>query len=312
MKKLAIVLGLALILPACDRSEGMPPVGTEVKLEKKDGVNIAGKLVEVKAEQVVIQAPDGTKTEVPRSQIASMTSASGSVASGAAAAAADARRDAEAKAAAGAEGKAPEAPAAPKAPPAPTPKEDTSAPAAKVPEFVEVTIPAGTTLSATLATAVASDTSKVEDPVRATLRTPVSAEGHRALPAGTALIGHVTSAEQSAKVKGRASIAFRFNTIDLPGDGGRQPISTETISRLAPATKKKDATKIGVGAGAGAVIGGIVGGGSGAAKGAAIGGAAGTGAVLATRGEVVRLAAGAPVSVKLTAPLTVRVPRPER
>jgi hypothetical protein len=56
------------------------------------------------------------------------------------------------------------------------------------------------------------------------------------------------------------------------------------------------------------VIGGIVGGGSGAAKGAAIGGAAGTGAVLATRGDEVRLAAGTPVSVKLTAPLTVRVP----
>jgi len=308
MKKLAIVLGLALFLPACERSAAMPPVGTEVKLEKKDGVNIAGKLVEVKAEQVVVQTPDGTKTEIPRSQIASMTSASGSVASGAANAAADARRDAEAKAAAGAEGKAPSAPAAPQAPPAPTPREDAAAAVPRTPEFREVTIPAGTTLSASLSTAVASDTSKVEDPVRATLRTSVSAEGHQALPAGSTLIGHVTGAEQSAKVKGRASIAFRFSTIDLPGDGGRQPISTETISRLAPATKKKDATKIGVGAGAGAVIGGIVGGGSGAAKGAAIGGAAGTGAVLATRGEEVRLAAGTPVSVKLTAPLTVRVP----
>ena len=314
MKRLAILLGLALILPACQRSEATPPLGTEVKVEKKDGVSVAGKLVEVKPEQVVVEAPDGTKTEVAKSQIASMTTASGSVISGLpkAAPAADARRDAEAKAANGAEGKAPAAPVAPGAPPAPTPKDDTVSAAPKLPEFVEVTVPAGTTLSATLATAVASDTSKVEDPVRATLRTPVSAEGHQALPAGTALIGHVTSVEQSAKVKGRASIAFRFNTVDLPGDGGRQPISTETISHLAPATKKKDATKIGIGAGAGAVIGGIVGGGGGAAKGAAIGGAAGTGAVLATRGDEVRIAAGAPVSVKLTAPLTVRIPGRER
>jgi hypothetical protein len=60
------------------------------------------------------------------------------------------------------------------------------------------------------------------------------------------------------------------------------------------------------------VIGGIIGGGGGATKGAANGGAAGTGAVLATRGEEVRLGAGTPVSVKLTAPLTVRVPRKER
>ena len=310
MKKLAIVLGLALILPACERTEATPAVGTEVRVEKKDGVKVAGKLVEVKPEQVVLQAPDGTKTEVLRSQIASMTTASGLVATGDPAA--DARRDAEAKAASGADGKAPAAPVAPAAPPAPTPKEDVSSAPAKLPEFVEVTIPAGTTLSATLATGVASDTSKVEDPVRATLRSSVSAEGHQALPAGTALVGHVTSAERSAKVKGRASIAFRFNTIDLPGEGGRRPITTETISRLAPATKKKDATKIGVGAGAGAAIGAIVGGGSGAAKGAAIGGAAGTGAVLATRGEEVRLASGTPVSVKLTAPLTVRVPLHER
>lgn len=306
MKKLALVLGLALVVSACERTQATPAVGTEVKVEKKDGVKIAGKLVEVQDERVVVEAPDGTKTEVPRSQIASMTYASGLVASGDPAA--DARRDAEAKAAAGAEGKAPAAPVAPTAPPAPTPKEDAGAATAKRPEYAEVTIPAGTILSATLANAVASDTSKVEDPVRATLKNSVTAEGHRALPAGTTLLGHVTGAEQSAKVKGRASIAFRFNTIDLPGDGGRQPISTETISRLAPATKKKDATKIGVGAGAGAAIGAIVGGGSGAAKGAAIGGAAGTGAVLATRGDEVRLASGTPVSVKLTAPLTVRVP----
>jgi hypothetical protein len=56
------------------------------------------------------------------------------------------------------------------------------------------------------------------------------------------------------------------------------------------------------------VIGVIVGVGSGASKGAAIGGGAGTGAVLATRGDEVRLPAGTPLSVKLTAPLTVRVP----
>ena len=158
-----------------------------------------------------------------------------------------------------------------------------------------------------LTTAVASDTSRVEDAVRGRLHTAVRVDGLQALPVGTAVLGHVTSAQPSAKVKGRASVGFRFNTIDLPGDGGQESISTATYSRLAPQTKKKDATKIGVGAGAGAVIGGILGGGSGAAKGAAIGGGAGTAAVLATSGDEVRIPAGTPVTVKLTAPLTVRV-----
>jgi hypothetical protein len=218
--------------------------------------------------------------------------------------AADQSRDAQAKAAAGATGEAAPAPSAPAAPVAPKP-DDTRA--AKAPEFRDVTIPSGTTLSLTLGTSIASDTSKVEDPVRATLRAPVSAEGVEALPSGTAVLGHVTTAERSGKVKGRASIGVRFNTIELPGNAGRESISTATVTRVAATTKKKDATKIGIGAGAGAVVGGILGGGGGAAKGAAIGGGAGTGVVLATRGDEVRLAVGTPLAVKLTAPLTVRI-----
>ena len=55
------------------------------------------------------------------------------------------------------------------------------------------------------------------------------------------------------------------------------------------------------------MIGGILGGGSGAAKGAAIGGGAGTAVVLSTKGDEVRIPAGTPVTIKLTAPLTLRV-----
>lgn len=178
-------------------------------------------------------------------------------------------------------------------------------PPVKVPEYRELTIPAGTTLSATLATPLASDTSKVEDTVRATLRSPVSVEGFELAPAGATIVGHVTKAEPAGKVKGRALLAFRFNSVDM--SAGPENISTETITREAAATKGKDAAKIGVGAGAGAVIGGIIGGGSGAATGAAIGGGAGTATVLATKGDEVRLPAGTPVAVKLTSPLTIRV-----
>jgi hypothetical protein len=178
----------------------------------------------------------------------------------------------------------------------------------KRPEYREITIPSGTTLQLTLRTAVGSDTSSVEDPVRATLRSPVSIKGVQALPEGTAFIGHVTDAERSGRVKGRARIAFRFTRADPPGRGEQLTVRTATVSRLAPATKKRDAATIGGGAVGGAIIGGIVGGGSGAAKGAAIGGAGGTGVVLATRGKEVTLPAGTAVNVKLAAPLTVRVP----
>ena len=290
MRNFVFVVGLAVALSGCARKDAFEiPSGTDVTVQKKDGVNVEGRLVEVKAEEVVLESRDGVKRIVPRADIASIKAANLD----------EAKKEPP-----------PPAPAAPAAPAAPEPddkdKKDAPRAAERVAEYREVTLPAGTTLPLELTTAVASDTSKVEDQVRAKLRNGVSADGVQALPAGTSVIGHVTSVQRSAKVKGRASVAFRFNTIDLPG-GARESISTGTITRVAAATKKKDAAKIGIGAGAGAAIGAIIGGGSGAAKGAAIGGGAGTASVLATRGEEVRLGPGADLSVKLTAPLTVRV-----
>jgi hypothetical protein len=170
----------------------------------------------------------------------------------------------------------------------------------------EITIPAGTVLPVDLETSVGSDISRVEQAVHGRLRRAVTINGVQVLPAGTAVSGYVTAAQRPGKVKGRGYIAMRFTELDTPGAGTTR-ISTATISRTAPATKKKDAVKIGAPAAAGAVIGGILGGGDGAAKGAVIGGAAGTGYVLSTRGSEVRLGKGADLAVKLTAPVRVRV-----
>jgi hypothetical protein len=187
---------------------------------------------------------------------------------------------------------APEAPAAPAPPPAP--------------RYREVTLAAGTELPLRLETALASDTSSVEDPVRASLRRDIVVDGTTVLPAGTDLRGAVTDVQRSGKVKGRASLSFRFSSFTL--DDEAYDIRTSSVSRTAAGTKKKDAAKIGIGAGAGAIIGGIVGGKKGAAVGAGVGGGAGTGVVLATRGDEVEMAAGTPVTVTLRDAVTVRVP----
>jgi len=173
------------------------------------------------------------------------------------------------------------------------------------PTFREFTIPAGTTLSLRLTTPVASDTSRVEDPIGATFAGPLMLDGASVIPAGTEVSGIVTVADGSARVKGRALLTLQFSRIQTGGD--RYDMQTEPVSWLAPATKGEDAVKIGVGVGAGAVIGGILGGKGGAARGAAIGGAAGTGVVLVTKGEEVRLAAGTDVTTTLSAPLTIRL-----
>ena len=285
MKRLATVVAAAILAGACAKENASLEIkpGNTVSVEKKDGVVVVGRLVEVKPEHVTVDTSTGRR-EIARSDISTFRADESAVSTPAqpAGTALAAERS--------------ESPAAKPA-----------SAAAPAPEYREVTLPAGTILPVELTSAVASDTSRVEDAVRGTLRRAVTVGGVQALPAGTAVTGVVTAAERSARVKGRARVAFRFTAIDPPGDAQRMSMRTDTVSRMAEATKKQDAYKIGGGAAGGAIVGGILGGGDGAAKGAAIGGAAGTGVVLSTRGKEIRLAPGTPVSVRLAAPLTVRV-----
>jgi len=174
------------------------------------------------------------------------------------------------------------------------------------PVYIEFAIPSGTSLPLALTTAVASDTSAVEDAVTAELTQAIRIDGRDVLPAGAQLTGVVTEVDGSGRVTGRAMVAFRFTSLRT-GDE-RYDVESARVSQLAPATRGEDATKVGIGAGAGAILGGLLGGKGGAAKGAAIGGGAGAGVVLATKGEEVRLEPGADVTTVLIAPLTVRIP----
>ena len=174
------------------------------------------------------------------------------------------------------------------------------------PKFKEVTVPPGTTLSLKLQTDVASDTSKAEDKVRATLNKPLVVDGTTAVPAGAEVLGSVLTAQESGRVKGRAAVAFQFEHLHAWKES--YDIQTARIAREAEATKGEDAKKIGIGAGAGAAIGAIAGGKKGAGIGALVGGGAGTGVVMATKGEEVRLAAGTVVSTTLAQALKVNVP----
>ena len=187
------------------------------------------------------------------------------------------------------------------------PDSEAVSPAAAAPAWREVTIPAGTTLPIVLDTSVSSATSRVEQPVAAHLSRAVMVNGVAALPEGSRVSGVVTDATRSGKVKGRAHIGIRFDSLTPRGDDERYTIQTTSVGRTAPATKKDDAIKIGAPAAGGAIIGAIAGGKKGALIGTAVGGGAGTGVVLSTRGKEVGLAKGAAITLKLVQPLTVRV-----
>ena len=167
-----------------------------------------------------------------------------------------------------------------------------------------ITIPDNTVLDVALNTALASDTSRVEQRVNGTVASPVVIDGTTVIPSGAALSGYVTHVDDSDKIKGRAELSFRFTK--LRTGSVTYDIDTRPLAFVAEGTKKDDAVKIGVGTAAGAVIGAITGGKKGAAIGSAVGAGAGTGVVLATDGKEIRLAEGRKLKVSLTNPLTIR------
>jgi hypothetical protein len=154
-----------------------------------------------------------------------------------------------------------------------------------------------------LATSLSSSTNKAGDTVLGRLVSDVTSDGQVLAPAGSELRGRVTAAASSGRVKGRARLAFAFDTLVV--EGREYSISARETDITAEKSTKQDAAIIGGSAVAGGIIGAIADGKGGAGKGALIGGAAGTGAVLATRGKQVSLPAGTRINVKLTEPVAI-------
>ena len=182
--------------------------------------------------------------------------------------------------------------------------ESTLSPAAR---FREVTVPQGTVLNARLDSSLASDTSRAEDNVEATLIEAVTVDGVEVLPVGSIITGVVTSADPSGKVKGRATLAVRFRSVAVTGHDETYALSAGLRQTAAPNTTS-DAKTIGIPAAGGAILGAVLGGGKGAGVGATIGGGAGAAVVLSTSGSEVRLPSGTVLAIALDDAIDVRVP----
>jgi hypothetical protein len=311
------VLFVFVVVGACARPSSdidrMQP-GTALTVTMKDGSAVTGRLVQVKPDSVVLDPAEGGEWKtLSRDQIASVSTQQSAAAQPQPAAAAGPQPPAAQSPGTPSGTQQPtatESPRSASAPRAARPSAAAIAPEAtaarREPAFREVTIPADTLLDVRLDTQVASDTSRVEDPVQASVTKPVVVDGFEAIPAGSALKGVVTQARPSGKVKGRAEVAFRFDTLAMSG-GQEHRVQTRAVAVEAPATKGTDALKIGVPAAGGAILGGILGGKKGAVIGGAVGGGAGTAIVLTTPGKEVRLAPGTAMTVKLLEPVTVRV-----
>ncbi|MGH9703160.1 MAG: hypothetical protein ACRD4K_07280 [Candidatus Acidiferrales bacterium] len=215
---------------------------------------------------------------------------------------------------------APEGPAAQNPPaaqpepaksPAPTPAAD--APPAAPAKTAKLEIPTGTKLPLVLHNAISTRSARAGDPVYLETLFPVVVDGKIMIPAGSFVGGEVVEAKRAGRVKGRAELLIKLNTLILPngyvasfnavpsnaGTGGGE--STDNEGKIKGDTDK--ASDIGTiaktttaGAGIGAIAGRSA---QGAGIGAGIGAAAGLMGVLLSRGPDAEMPRGTTLDVTL-------------
>ena len=187
----------------------------------------------------------------------------------------------------------PAAPAAPSQPAAPPPP-----PAPKL-----VTIQSGATMSVRLVDTVSSETAQQGQTFRATLDSPLSANGEVAIPTGYTVEGHVVDVKSAGKFAGQSLLVLQLDRISAGGKS--YSLQTDQYKRQGSNRSTNTAEKVGGGAAIGAILGGILGGGKGAGIGAAAGGGLGGGVQATGKGRQISLASETVLTFTLQSPLTV-------
>ncbi len=179
-------------------------------------------------------------------------------------------------------------------------------------------IPKGAHVLLRMNNSVSSRTAHEGDYVYLTTASPIAAGGQILVPVNTHVTGSVVRVQRSGRVKGRAQLAIRLETLTL--NSGRVVKFTPKVSSVDSdesgqrvegpegkvtqgGTKGKDTEQIAILAGSGAALGAMIANraGDGALRGAGIGAGAGMGVglarVLMSRGKEVELRHGSSLDV---------------
>ena len=182
-------------------------------------------------------------------------------------------------------------------------------------------IPQGAHVLLRMENSVNTRTAKEGDFVYLRTAVPIANSGDVAVPTGSYVQGVVSMSKQSGRVKGRAQLAIRLETLTLAsgkvykfaphvssvdsGETGQKVVGSEDAIEQAPG-KGQDAQRIAILAGSGAGIGGIADRSwKGAGIGAGVGSAVGLATVLLTRGREVELRQGSTLDVVFDRPVSL-------
>ena len=178
----------------------------------------------------------------------------------------------------------------------------------------------GTKIPLNLINSVSTRSAQPGDRIYLETAFPILANGKIVIPPGSYVAGTVTSVKRAGKVKGRAEIFLRFDSLTLPNGVTRDfrgsisnldGTNTEQLDKSdgegkvkGDSSKTDDAVKVGEAASWGAMIGGVAGrSGMSTGVGAAAGAAAGLAAVLFSRGPDAVLERGTTIEMVLDRPI---------
>ena len=193
------------------------------------------------------------------------------------------------------------APAAPAPSPAPAP----APPVAKT-----GTIAGGTTLALSSTEKVCTNTNKVGDRFTATVNEAIAGSNGATIPAGSRVTIEVTTLHRSENANDRIVMGFRVVSVTVDGKTyyPDAEVVTASVDRVRATSTGDAAKKVAAGAVVGAVLGQVIGRDrKGTLIGAAAGAAAGGAAAAATADHDGCVNSGAPISIKITQPLTITV-----
>jgi hypothetical protein len=159
--------------------------------------------------------------------------------------------------------------------PVPAPSGPTVSVVPPPPVPVDVTIPAGTTLTIRIDQRISVKSSRAGDTFTGEIVSPVLTSDNNALvPKGSRVGGVVDVSHRRGHFKGRSLLEMRLTSLTL--NGTQYPLKTRDLAESKKGKGKRSSALIGGGAGLGMLVGGLASGGAGLAVGGLVGGGAGT------------------------------------
>ena len=175
-------------------------------------------------------------------------------------------------------------------------------------------VPAGTALIVRLDTTLATFSSRVGDPFRASVTHPIVVNGQTLIPAGASVEGRVTKVSEPRRISGKPTIGILPEAVIMPNGERYYLDATLTDTNIkgtdvssegqfkGSAHDRRDTLEQGGGAAGGMLIGGLVGGPAGVLVGGLVGAGATTGHWLAKHRSAT-LPAGTELTLELNRPM---------